>query len=111
MADFDKQTEDQPSSMRRPVDWSGQDEFWRDNYGARPYTKADRSYEYYQPAYKSGHESAFFNGGRAWDEEIEHDLARGWDQARGDSNCTWDEVKEAVHDAYDRSRKAGDVAA
>ena len=45
MADFDKQTEDQPSSMRRPVDWSGQDEFWRDNYGARPYTKADRSYE------------------------------------------------------------------
>jgi hypothetical protein len=86
------------------VDWGAQDAHWRDAYGTRPYTQADRAYEYYQPAYKYGHEAAFLYGSRAWDTEIEHDLERGWDQARGESTCTWIEVREAVRDAYERSR-------
>ncbi len=108
MADLDRQEgaqSDMPAT-RRKIDWRTQDEFWRDNYGARPYTQADRGYEYYQPAYKYGHESAFFYGDRAWDQEVEDDLARGWEQARGDSNCSWAEVKEAVKDAYEAARTA-----
>ena len=89
------------------VDWGTHDAYWRDNYGAQPYSQADRSYEYYQPAYKYGHESAFLYGGREWDAEIEHDLERGWEQARGDSTCTWNEVKDAVRDAYVRSARRG----
>jgi hypothetical protein len=104
MADLDRQEGAQSETSRRSVDWSGQDAYWRDNYGARPYTQADRGYEYYQPAYKYGHEAAFLYGGRAWDTEIEHDLERGWDQARGESTCTWIEVRDAVRDAYERSR-------
>jgi hypothetical protein len=106
MADLNDGTraEKGTSDTTRNADWTGHDGYWRDNYGARPYTHADRAYEYYQPAYKYGHESAFFYGGRSWDEEVEHDLERGWDQARGDSNCTWIEVKDAVRDAYERSR-------
>jgi len=88
----------------RTVDWGPQNEYWRDNYGSRPYTQADRAYEHYQPAYKYGHESAFFYGGRAWDQEVEDDLARGWEQARGDSNCTWDEARGAVRDAYEHTQ-------
>src|SRR4051794_1065016 len=95
MADFENQVDATTSSGKRKVDWGGQDEYWRDNYGERPYAQADRTYAYYQPAYKYGHESAFFYGDRAWDQEVEHDLERGWDQARGDSDCTWPEVKEA----------------
>src|SRR5947199_4185708 len=71
MADFDKPsagdmaaanpgTDAGTSGSLRIVDWGVQDEYWRDNYGSRPYTLADRGYEYYQPAYKYGHESAFF---------------------------------------------------
>jgi hypothetical protein len=111
MADFNertaagnRKTDAGTSSSKNTGDWSGHDEYWRDNYGARPYTQADRGYEYYQPAYKYGHESAFFYGGRAWDESVAADVARGWEQARGDSDCTWDEVKDAVRDAYERSR-------
>jgi hypothetical protein len=104
MADANERINKGTSSSIRRVDWQGQDEYWRDNYGERPYTQADRGYEYYQPAYKYGHESAFTYGGRTWDTEVEDDLARGWDQARGDSDCTWDEVKGAVRDAYDRTR-------
>jgi hypothetical protein len=107
MADFNDRntgrTSDE-SGTKRTADWAGHDEYWRDNYGERPYAHADRAYEYYQPGYKYGHESAFFYGGRAWDDEVANDLERGWDQARGDSNCTWAEVKDAVHDAYERSR-------
>ena len=117
MADLDKRTTADmgadktglntgTDATEHELDWTAHDEYWRDNYGSRPYTKADRAYEYYQPAYKYGHESAFFYGGRAWDEEVEHDLERGWDQARGDSPCTWLEVREEVRDAYDRARPA-----
>lgn len=115
MADFDKRTSadiaaDNPgidagtTGRMRIVDWGDQDLYWRDNYGGRPYTQADRPYKYYQPAYKYGHEAAFTYGGRAWDDEIDHDLERGWEQARGESNCSWGEVREAVRDAYDRTR-------
>lgn len=115
MADFSKRTvaDSAPANpgidagttgSTRVVDWGAQDEYWRDNYGSRPYIQADRAYEYYQPAYKYGHESAFFYGGRPWDDEVEHDLERGWDQARGDSTCTWPEVKNAVRDAYEHTQ-------
>ena len=115
MADFRKRSVDDmaadnpdvdagTSGSTQIVDWNQQNEYWRDNYGTRPYTQADRAYSYYQPAYKYGHESAFLYGNRAWDDEIASDLARGWEQARGDSTCTWDDVKDAVRDAYERSR-------
>jgi len=114
MADFNKRgTSDKAADNSgidagtpgmRIVKWDEQDLYWRDNYGGRPYTQADRAYEYYQPAYKYGHEAAFTYGGRAWDTEIDHDLERGWEQARGDSDCSWGEVHDAVRDAYDRTR-------
>ena len=105
MADFDKRSVDAATTGRtRIVNWGDQDQYWRDNYGGRPYTHADRAYEYYQPAYKYGHEAAFTYGGRAWDDEIDHDLERGWEQARGESNCAWPEVHDAVRDAYERTR-------
>jgi len=73
MADIDRQdsTQSETSGTRRSVDWGTHDSYWRDNYGARPYTQSDRAYEYYQPAYKYGHESAFFYGDRAWDQEVD----------------------------------------
>jgi hypothetical protein len=115
MVDFDKRTvadtaADNPgidagtTGRMRVVSWDDQDLYWRDTYGGRPYTQADRRYEYYQPAYKYGHEAAFTYGGRAWDTEIDHDLERGWEQARGESNCSWSDVRDAVKDAYDRTR-------
>lgn len=106
MADSSERAPTNPTSTdtTRTRDWAAHDEYWRENYGERPYSKADRAYEFYQPAYKYGHESAFFYGGRSWDKDVEDDLARGWEQARADSNCTWDEVKDAVRDAYERAR-------
>src|SRR6185312_3610074 len=60
------------------------DEYWRANYASRPYVHADRSYEYYRPAFQYGAHSATHHGHRPWS-DVEADLARGWTAARGTS--------------------------
>ncbi|HKO15071.1 MAG TPA: hypothetical protein VJU87_02475 [Gemmatimonadaceae bacterium] len=91
------------SGRMHEIDW---DTYWSATYPSCRYSRADRPYEHFRPAYKYGHEASFEYGGRAWDEEVEHDLRRGWEQARGESTCTWDEARDAVKDAYERSRQA-----
>jgi hypothetical protein len=85
------------------IDWETEDAHWRDEYASRPYAQADRSWEYYRPAYHYGAESAHRWRDRDWN-AAESDLRTGWDKARGASESTWDEVKHAVRDAWDRVR-------
>ena len=79
------------------------DAHWRENYHTRPYARADRPYEHYQPAYRYGATSATRHAGREWN-DVEADLERGWNEARGDSGSAWHEAKDAVRDAWDRVR-------
>ena len=81
--------------------WNAHDSTFREEYASRPYARADRSYEYYQPAYRYGVDAGRRHAGRAWD-DVSGDLERGWDRARGRSEAAWDDVKHAVHDAFDR---------
>ena len=39
------------------MDWTAEDEFWRDNYKQRPYAGSN-DYNYWQPAYRYGYDSA-----------------------------------------------------
>jgi hypothetical protein len=86
-------------------DWSGEDSYWRSSYASRPYAKADRSYEHFQGAYRYGYDSANRFRDRVWN-AVESDLRSGWDtyEYRGSHRSTWDEVKDAVRDAWDRVR-------
>ena len=83
------------------IDPTVEDGYWRDNYRTRPYVGADETYETYQPAYKYGWESRNKFQGRKFD-EVESDLARGWDKTRGTSSLTWDRAKLATRDAWHR---------
>ena len=60
-------------------------------------------FDRFRPAYRYGFESAAHHMGRSWD-EAESDLRRGWDsyEHRGEGQSTWDEIKEAVRDAWER---------
>src|SRR5688500_15395414 len=43
---------DRPSTAGAHADrpaWASEDEYWRNNYGSRPYARADLAYEHYQP--------------------------------------------------------------
>ena len=85
-------------------DWGTHDAYWRESYGTRPYAPADRGYDDYRQAYKYGHEAAFIHGYQPWDESVEHELERGWEQARADSTLDWSQAKHAVRDAFERAR-------
>jgi len=77
--------------------------YWRDNHASRPYYQAGRTYDDYSPAYRYGWESASRpeNQGRRF-EDVENDLSRGWDKARGATSNQWKDMKFATRDAFER---------
>ena len=84
------------------LDWTAEDTYWRDNYRTRPYVGNQHDYTHWQPAYRYGYESAQRYQNRKWD-EVEKDLSSGWDKyEHRHGTSTWEQVKGAVRDAWDR---------
>jgi len=82
-----------------------EDAYWQENYKGRPYFQSGKTYADYRPAYRYGWESAgrgdFLN--RRF-EDVESDLERGWDSARGGATTAWTDVREVTRDAWNRVR-------
>ena len=83
------------------IDWKTEEQYWRGNWNTRPYVSADRGYEYYQPGYRYGVESATRYRGRNWN-DVEADLRSGWDRFEHRGQSTWENMKDAVRDAWNR---------
>lgn len=82
--------------------WDEEDTYWTANYGTRPYASSgSKDYSYYRPAYRYGYEAATGNKGRAWD-DVESDLSQSWNSYEHRGTSTWEQVKDAVRDAWDR---------
>jgi hypothetical protein len=82
--------------------WNDEDEYWRTNWRSRPYsTGSSYDYDYYQPGYRYGFESASRYSDRDWN-DVESDLRSGWDRYEHRGQSTWEQVKDAVRDAWDR---------
>lgn len=77
-----------------------EDAYWREHS-----VKGDRPYAEYGPAYRYGWESRARMSGRSF-EQVEGELAGGWDKAKGDSKLTWDKAKAATRDAWHRVERA-----
>jgi hypothetical protein len=82
--------------------WMDEDDYWRRNFSTRPYGR-ENSYEVYQPGYRYGYEAAGRYDDRDWD-DIESDLERDWDAYPDRGTSTWQQVKNAARDAWDRVR-------
>jgi phage tail tape-measure protein len=74
--------------------------YWRDNYASRPYISI-KSYETYGPAYRYGWESYTKHVGKQF-EDVESELERGWDRAKGKSRLVWRHARSAARDAWER---------
>jgi hypothetical protein len=87
------------------LDPTVEDDYWRRTYSTRPYYRAGSTYEEYEPAYRYGWESASRPDyrGREFD-EVESDLERGWEKAKGKTREGWRDVKAATRDAWNRVR-------
>lgn len=79
--------------------------YWRDNYADRPYVESGATFDDYGPAYAFGVVSFSIFSDRDFD-EIEPDLARGWDTARSTSRLSWENARHATRDAWERARDA-----
>jgi hypothetical protein len=81
--------------------WNDEDAYWRENYRRRPYASAEKDYGYYQSGYRYGCEAANRYPNRNWN-DVEADLSRDWNTYEHRGNSTWEQIKDAVRDAWDR---------
>ncbi|PYQ67242.1 MAG: hypothetical protein DMF54_05135 [Acidobacteria bacterium] len=87
------------------LDPTVEEAYWRRTYITRPYYRAGRTYEDYEPAYRYGWESAIRPEYRSRKfEDVESDLERGWDKVKGKTKEGWRDVREATRDAWYRVR-------
>ncbi|MES2714555.1 MAG: hypothetical protein V4795_02240 [Pseudomonadota bacterium] len=84
------------------LDPAHEDAYWRDNFSTRAYVDPTKTYDDYGPAYRYGVDSYGRYPGRRAD-DVESDLAQGWDTAKGQSGLKWDEAKHATRDAWQRA--------
>lgn len=83
------------------IDPTAEDAYWEENYKTRDYATNDAVYGDYQPAYRYGWESRARHPDRRY-EDVETDLERGWEKAKGTSKLGWEKAKRATRDARDR---------
>jgi hypothetical protein len=82
--------------------WNDEDSYWRANYNTRPYASSSgRGYDSYQPGYRYGYDAANRYQNRSWN-DVESDLERDWNTYQYRGNSTWEQMKDAVRDAWDR---------
>ena len=89
------------SSTGLGTDWLSEEQYWRTNWNDRPDVTADRGFDYYRPGYQYGYESANRYRGRDWN-DVESDLRSGWDRYEHKGQGTWEHMKDAVRDAWNR---------
>lgn len=82
--------------------WEDEDVYWRSNYKTRPYASTGTNdYSYYQPAYRYGYDAATRYRGKQWS-DVESDLERSWETYEARGKSTWQQMKDAVRDGWDR---------
>lgn len=80
-----------------------EDEYWRHNYGSRPYTDASHSYEDYSLAYRVGYEGhqTYATQGLSF-EAAEPQLRARYEQQNTHSPIRWDRARYPAEDAWNR---------
>jgi hypothetical protein len=82
-------------------DWNLDQQWWRDNFRNRPYVTADRRFEDYEPGYRFGYDVANRYRGKNWI-DVEPKLRADFDKFEYRGQSTWENMKDAIHDAWDR---------
>jgi hypothetical protein len=83
------------------IDPTGEVAYWRDNFKDRPYAENATNFDDLGPVYGYGVNSSAKYPGRSFD-DVEADLSRDWDGARGAANLQWHQARNASRDAWER---------
>ena len=81
-----------------------EDTYWRESYSSRPYYRDGYSYDDYEPAYRLGYNAwdTHSDARRDFDDEMDHELRRHYEDRRGRSRLAWDDARHAARDAWER---------
>jgi phage tail tape-measure protein len=82
------------------IDPTVEEAYWRENFEARPYAK-NAKFEDYAPAYGYGATAYTKYPDRKF-EDIDEDLSKEWNAARGNSTLGWSDARPATRDAWNR---------
>jgi len=88
-------------AVAEKIDPTIEEAYWRENYTSRPYVSKSYTYDDYGPAYLYGVDNYAKYRGRKFD-DVEADLSRDWQRAKGKSRLTWEEAKFATKDSWQR---------
>lgn len=83
------------------VEPEAEEAYWRESYASRPYVTTGSTYDDYGPAYRHGVDAYSRYPDRSFD-EVEPELGRDWNSARGRSSLEWDNARHATRDAWQR---------
>lgn len=78
-----------------------EDGYWRTQYDNEPYYNKAYTYDDYSPAYRTGYEARTRYVGKRW-EEVESDIERDYNAAKGSSRLAWNDAKQATRAAWHR---------
>lgn len=102
--DWDEAREAVRDSWRRAdhtySTYADSDRYFAARFDQAGYRAGDETFEDYRPAYRYGTRTRTRYADRDWDERLEDELARGWEQVRGSSRLTWERAKAAVKEAF-----------
>jgi len=93
-------------SVAESIDPTAEEAHWRQHYASRPYVEKGGSYDDYGPAYRYGWEAWTHHKDRSSFDDVERELGKSWEGARGNSHLTWDRARHAVRDAWERAAGA-----
>ena len=79
--------------------------FWRGSYEREPYFQKDMTWDDYEPAYRFGYDWHERHRGRRF-EDVESDMASGWEKVKAKSRLKWEHAKAAARAAWDRMEHA-----
>ena len=83
------------------IDPTVEEAYWRETYVSRPYVTKGATFDDYGPAYRYGIDNYARYPGRRFD-EVEPELARDWQRAKGKSSLAWENAKHAARDSWQR---------
>jgi hypothetical protein len=87
--------------QKKSQSWQDENAYWRSNFNSRPYTASSPDYSNWEGGYRYGYEAANRYKGRDW-ADVEPELSRGWNSYEYRGSSTWEHMKAAVRDAWDR---------
>jgi len=91
-------------ALAESIDPTVEHGYWQQEYKNRSYVEKGTSYDTYRPAYQYGWEARTSHPGKRFD-DVEADLAKGWQSTKTNANLGWDKAKHAARDAWDRTER------